>query len=304
MFKHKNLLISLAVATLLAACGGGGSSTPATASTGAGATSQPASGGGGTTTPTPTPTTVAVDNTAMSGDLLMASSQVVVNGNLIPLDAFTTTANGAYGFAQGTNAPLTSFGLRIKPENMNLSGAQSKTVRLAIELLDKATGGTTQKLQMMIDKVNIDVSATNDLTITVPADAKIYAYAMNGSGTGNATVTTAPANLITMTTVPGDTTSQEMQLNLDAAVAAAQAAATDAAGQAAFAAVKDYTNPTTLNLTISNVALKTDANPQVTLSGKDISVTNSGQPSILGGDATAVSGGVSGTICQSCNAPG
>jgi hypothetical protein len=36
--------------------------------------------------------------------------------------------------------------------------------------------------------------------------------------------------------------------------------------------------------------------------GKDITASGSGQPSILGGDATAIStaASISGTVCQSC----
>jgi len=235
----------------------------------------------------------------MAGDLVLDSDQVLVNGQLLPYSAFVSadpTSNGLYG-----SQALASFGLRIKPENFAAAG-ETKDVRIGFELLDKATGGTTETLQIIIDKVTVSVSATNDLTVKIAADATMYAYAKNAGGMANATVTAVPAGLITLAATPGDPSSQTLVLDVSGAVTAAQGAAT--ANAAVFNAVKDYTDRLTVNLTISNVALKSSAVPPVTLAaGKDIAVTGSSQPSILNGDATAkaAAASISGIVCPICN---
>jgi hypothetical protein len=316
MFKHKNVFISLAVAALLAACGGGSDSTPAatTASASTATTAKPAATTPAATTPAATtpaatppaanpPAAVTVDNTMMSGDLQLASGELLVNGQQLPYSAFVdpgATSNGLYGFQT-----LSTFGLRVKPENFAVSPTnESKTVRLGFELLDKSTAGTKETLQIIIDKVTVTfVAATGDLTVSIPADAKMYAYAKNVSGTANATVTTVPANLVSLTAIPGDTTSKALTLDVAGAITAAKTAA--AANAAVFNAVNDYTDRLTLNMTISNIALKSAATPPVALAaGKDIAVTGSGQPSILNGDAAAkaAAASISGTVCGGCNA--
>jgi hypothetical protein len=314
MFKHKNVLISLAVAALLAACGGGSDSTPAT--TTAAATTTPAATTPAATTPaatTPAATTppattppattpVTVDNTMMSGDLQLASGELLVNGQQLPYSAFVdqgATSNGLFGFQT-----LSSFGLRVKPENFAVSATdETKTVRLGFELLDKSTAGTAETLQIIIDKVTVSVSATTgELSVSIPADAKMYAFAKNVAGTANATVTAVPAGLVSLTAIPGDATSKALTLDVAGAINAAKAAA--AANAAVFTAVNDYTDRLTLNMTISNIALKSADTPPVALAaGKDISVTGSGQPSILNGDAAAkaAAASISGTVCGGCN---
>src|SRR5438270_823526 len=119
MFKDKNALISLAVAVVLAGCGGGGGGgTPTTASTTSTTTTPP------TTPPVTQPTTpppVVVDESLMAGFFALVSNQIMFDGIAITTDQFadaTATPKGAYGFAKGTNAPLQTFGLRLRPEDM------------------------------------------------------------------------------------------------------------------------------------------------------------------------------------------
>jgi hypothetical protein len=308
MFKHKNVMISLAVAALLAACGGGSdSSTPAAATATPAATTPaattPAATTPAATTPAATTPVVTVDNTMMSGDLQLASSELLINGQQLPYSAFVdagATSNGLYGFQT-----LSTFGLRVKPENFKVSPTdETKTVRLGFELLDKsATPGSKETLQIIIDKVTVTyVAATGDLSVSIPAGAKMYAYAKNVAGTANATVSTVPASLVSLTAIPGDTTSKALTLDVAGAITAAKTAA--AANAAVFNAVNDYTDRLTLNMTISNIALKSAATPPVALAaGKDITVTGSGQPSILNGDAAAkaAAASISGTVCGGCN---
>jgi hypothetical protein len=269
MFKHKNVLISIAVAALLAACGGGGGGTPTTAST--------------STTITTTPP-VVVDESLMEGFLQLVGNQVLFDGIAITTDQFadtTATPKGAYGFAKGTNAPLQTFGLRVRPEDMAIAAGQSKTARLAFELKDRAAG-SAQGSQVLIDQVQISVSATNQFTVTVPATAKLYVYVNNGTGqSATVTASSLPADLVKLTTITGDASSYGLTLDLDAAATAALAAAQgDTVKLAAVNSWKDAAGEFDLNATVSNVTLKkVDGTPLV---GAAITVTGSGQPAVNG----------------------
>jgi hypothetical protein len=277
MFKDKKVLISLAVAVFLAGCGGGGGGTPSTASTTTTTTTT-------TTTPPVTPPVVVVDESLMSGFLQLVGNQVLFNGIGITTDQFANAAatpKGAYGFAEGTNAPLQTFGLRVRPEEMAVEAGQSKTARLAIELKDRAVGGL-QTMQLMIDQVTISVSATNQLTVSVPATAKMYVY-INNAGGQNATVTVPnlAADLVQLTTIDGDASSHGLSLNLDAAITAAiNAAQGDTAKLTVLNSLKDFIGEFDMNATVSNVVLqKTDG---TALAGASITVTGSEQPAVNG----------------------
>jgi hypothetical protein len=279
MFKDKNVLISLAVAALLAACGGGGGgSTPAsTASTSTTARTS-------TTTPTTPAPTIVVDESLMAGFMLLVGNQVLFDGTGITTDQFSNTAatpKGAYGFAKGTNAPLQTFGLRVRPEDMAIDAGQTKVARLAFELKDRAVGGV-QVAQLMIDQVTISVSATNQFTVSVPATAKMYIYVNNASGqNANLTVGSLAADLVKLTTISGDASSHGFTLDLDAAVTAALAAAQgDTAKLAVFNSLKDFAGEFDLNATLSNVAIHKEDG--TTLAGAAITVTGSGQPAVNG----------------------
>jgi hypothetical protein len=281
MFKDKNALISLAVAVVLAGCGGGGGGgTPTTAST----TTTTTTSTTATTPPVTTEPTVVVDESLMTGFFALVGNQVMFDGIAITTDQFanaSATPKGAYGFAKGTNAPLQTFGLRLRPEGMDIDAGQSKTARLALELKDRASGGL-QTLQVMIDKVTISVSATSQVTVTVPADAKLYLYAKNSAGqSANVTAANLSADMVKLTAITGDTTSHGFTLDLDAAVTAALGAAQgDTAKLAVVNGLKDFAGEFDMNVTLSNVAIqKSDATPLV---GAAITVTGSGQPAVNG----------------------
>jgi hypothetical protein len=279
MFKDKNALISLAVAVVLAGCGGGGGGgTPVTASTTTTTTA---------TTPTTPPVTtpvVVVDESLMAGFFALVGNQIMFDDIAITTDQFadaTATPKGAYGFAKGTNAPLQTFGLRIRPEDMGVDAGQSKTARLALELKDRATGGL-QTLQVMIDKVDIAVSATSQVTVSVPASAKLYVYAKNSAGQStNVTVSNLAADMVKLTTISGDASSHGFTLNLDAAITAALAAAQgDTAKLAVVNSLKDFAGEFDMNVTLSNVTIKKVDG--TALAGAAITVTGSGQPAVNG----------------------
>jgi hypothetical protein len=286
MFNHKNVLTSLAVAVVLAGCGGGGD-TPATVA----ATTTAAA----TETVSPTPPTdntppVVVDESIMTGHLVLVGNQVLFDGIGITTEQFadpTTTITpykgaGAYGFTKGDNAPLQSFGLRVRPEGMAIDAGQTKRARLALELKDRAVGGV-QVAQLLIDQVDISVGATNELTVSVPATAKLYVYVNNSAGqSANLTVSSLPADLVKMTTIADDSFSSGLTLGLDAAFASVMAAAQgDTTKLAVFNSLKDFAGEFDMKATVSNVVIQkgSDNTPLV---GAPITVTGSGQPAVTG----------------------
>jgi hypothetical protein len=278
MFKHKNAFISLAVAVVLAGCGGGGGGdTPATASTTTTTTTT-------TTTPPVTPPVVTVDESLMTGSFTLVGNQILFNGIGITTDQFANTAatpKGAYGFAEGVNAPLQTFGFRVGPDGMDTDAGQTKVARLALELKDRATGGV-QTMQVLIDQVTISVSATNQLTVSVPSTAKAYVYVKNSAGqTVNQTAVNLAADMVKLTTISGDATSHGLTLDLDAAITAAVNAAQGDTGKlAVLNSLKDFAGEFDMNVTLSNVAMKkTDGSA---LAGAAITVTGSDQPAVNG----------------------
>lgn len=275
MFKQKNALIAIAVAMLVAACGGGGGDDPPANN------NPPAQNPGGNNPPG---NGNPVDTVPMVGFLTMTANQVAFNGStkLIGLDAFKAVApeTGAYDIAKGTNAPFKTFGIRVYPGFMGPN--QTKVVRVAIDATDTVGGAAAQSFKLLIDQVEIAVGATPDaLTVTVPATAKAYVYARTATGTtvNAVSATPLPVDLVTLAnTIPGDSDSRLLDINVDAAVASAKGASTDPV----FIALPDFKGRFTFNATISNVELRRGDGTTVE-QGASIDVTGSGQPAVTGG---------------------
>jgi hypothetical protein len=264
MFKHKNALISLAVALLVAACGGGGGgdTAPATPPANTGGNTDP---GGNVQAPQADP---------LAGHLTLSANQVAKNGALISLSDFANP--GAYGIAPGTAAPIESFGIRVLPA---LEANQSKTVRVAVDLTDSATGAP-QALKLLLDKVTFAVDANNVLSVTVPADAKAYVYAKNSAGTVNASSTGALGSVVHLVDgIPGDTASRVLTVNIDEIVGKVKA--TPGTAQPVFAALPTMVGKFAMNVTLSNVTLQSEA--EVASAGETVDVTGSGQAPVTGG---------------------
>lgn len=264
MFKHKNALISLAVALLVAACGGGGGGDTAPAT-------PPANTGGNTDTGG---NVQAPQADPLAGHLTLSANQVAKNGALISLSDFADP--GAYGIAPGANAPIESFGIRVLPA---LEANQSKTVRVAVDLTDSATGAP-QALKLLLDKVTFAVDANNVLSVTVPADAKAYVYAKNSAGTVNASSTGALGSVVHLVGgIPGDTASRVLTVNIDEIVGKVKA--TPGTAQPVFDALPAMVGKFAMNVTLSNVTLQSEA--EVASAGETVDVTGSGQAPVTGG---------------------
>jgi hypothetical protein len=284
MFKQKNALISIAVALLISACGGG-SDDPALSNT----TQPPASG----TTPPPssgnTPP-ATIDETLMAGNLQLQDPAVIFNGTPIRVDQFEPNAglpNGAGSFERGTNAPIQTFGLGVKPEEMAADGAgQTKRARLAIDMTEEAAtvgaGEEAEVLQFMIDQVDLAVSGTGELSATIPSTAKLYVYTKNSAGaTANMTVTDLPANAVRVVDVPDVFESRAITVDYDALFTRLlEAAQGDTAKLAVFNSVKDFKGTFGMSPTISNVAIQKPGDAPAV--GAPVTVTNSGQPAVTG----------------------
>jgi hypothetical protein len=285
MFKDKNALISLAVAVVLAGCGGGGGDggTPATAST----TTTTTTSTTATTPPVVTEPVVVVDESLMQGSMTLVENLLMIDErndlafNLAQFNDTTRTPAGAYEFDRGTNAPIQSFALRLRPEQMDIAAGQTKVARLAFEMKDRAVGGV-QALKVLVDQVEIAVSASNQFTVSVPATAKAYVYVVNKDGqSANVTASSLPANLVKLTTINGDTTSHGFTLDLNAAITAALGAAQgNTTALAAVNSIKDMNGAFDTNFTLSNVLINDKAGAP--LVGASILVTGSGQPAVNG----------------------
>jgi UDP-N-acetylglucosamine transferase subunit ALG13 len=283
MPNMKNVAISIAVALAMAACGGS-SSDPVEPVV------PPAAPGGDTppttppTTPPETPPTTPPADATIQGDLTLAN-HVLFNGIGIDYAVFNNVELGAYGFERGTSAPLQTFGLRVRPNtNMWSGGAQSETVRIAIELADVASG-TGQLIQLLIDQATLSISAAGALSVAVPDASRAHVVVRNSAGeTVTAHSGSLPANVVRLTTVDvADPTSQGLTVDLDAAMAAAIAAAPEAQRPALLAA-RDVVGRFNLRMTVSGLSL---IGPTGTaLVGQAITVGT--QPVVNGGGVTGL----------------
>lgn len=301
MFKQKNVLISLAVAALLTACGGGGGSdstdTTTPPATTPPATTPPATTPPATTPPATTPpdTATPVDQTTMKGFLQLVGDELVFSTTTITVAQLQNEGNGfpqgVGPFARGTNAPLQSFGIRVMPEEMSSPDVvEAKRVRMAFDLTEEANsagvGETAESLQLMIDQVDISVSASNaatepnKLSVTVPSTAKLYVYIKGATAAPvNLTVSGLPANVIKLNNIAGDPFSKAFTLDLEALMThiLATAQGTDLAAAQSVAA---FVGTFSMKTTVSNVSMKR-ANAAA-LTGPSITVTGSNQPAVTG----------------------
>jgi hypothetical protein len=275
MLMKKNALISIAMVLALAACGGGsdGGDPPQTTNPPAGGNPPP----GGDNPPS------NVDDTVMEGHLMLVGDQVLFNGIGITLEQF---ANGAYGFAKGTYFPLETFGLRLMPTEMTVPDGQSQRARVAVELVDSAADGQ-QAAQMMIDEVDMEVDAAGAWTVSIPPTATLYVFARDAAGqTANIAVTNLPADLINLTAIDGDSTSNGFTIDLDRAFEQVVAGA-PAEDQAVFNSVIGFTGDFNMRTTVSNVEIRSQSG-DAPLTGASITVTGSGQPAVTGAGVQGV----------------
>jgi hypothetical protein len=72
------------------------------------------------------------------------------------------------------------FGMRISPEDMAADGqGQTKRVRVAVDMTEEAAtvgGGEAEVLPFLIDQVDLGVSGTGQLALTVPSRARLFVY--------------------------------------------------------------------------------------------------------------------------------
>ncbi|WP_211455038.1 hypothetical protein [Collimonas antrihumi] len=145
-------------------------------------------------------TPVTLDTSTLntpSNYLSIQNDQIALNGTTYTLSQFTSglTVTGA------TQASLDTVGFTFvvhgTPIPVNASGVKATTVGMALELTD--TGASGRVLQMSIDTVNIAVDASNQVSASVPAGAKVYIYGKTASGvTANLTLNNVAANSISV----------------------------------------------------------------------------------------------------------
>lgn len=270
MFKRKNVLLAVAVSVLLAACGGSDDPAPS-ASTGG--TNTPA--GGGNTT---------VDNSLLAGTFTNVGDQLLFSETIITSAQLASFPGDAGPFAKGTNSPLSQFGIRLTPLNTATAAGQSKTARVGMELVERAAsvgaGEQAETFQIMVNQVTMATDAAGALSVAIPAGSRAYIYYRPKTGAA-INVNVDAAGLVSLAPVDGDTTSNMLVFNLEAAV-------TRALGSAAgLGTLKEIAGKFDTRATVSNVAM-TRADETTPLTGTAITVTNSGQPAVTGSGVAGV----------------
>lgn len=277
MFKTKNVMLAVAVSMLLAACGGGSDSPSSSVGTGTGTGTGTGSGN----------TAAAAD--ALRGSLVNVGNEIEFSDVGITTTQFSTLAGGVGPFARGTNAPLTNFGFRIAPQNMDGAAAQSKTASVSFDLSEQASsvgaGETAEALQILIDKVTVNAAADGTFSIADTAGSKVYVYYKPATGT--AAVTSAAANgLVTIKPVAGDTTSNILSVDLETAVTRAIAASTGATATT-MNQIKNSAGLFNMKAVLSNVHMF-KADGTTTMDSTGVTMTQGGQISAAGGSASGV----------------
>ncbi|HVL75320.1 MAG TPA: hypothetical protein VM406_04835 [Noviherbaspirillum sp.] len=209
--------------------------------------------------------------------MVLAANQVLFNGNGIGYEAFSTS--GAYGQAPGTNAPLSSFGLRVYQEGM---AGQSNTVRVALEM-DQTDGSAL--LQMLVDRATLSISETGALSITVPDNANAYVVVNDGAG-NSATVSTSEIadNVIRFAPIADDPTSFGLIVDVDAIATAAAAASPQAA--TALQTLRTLAARYDMRMAITGVGLRSSGGNDLTAGTTPITVGD--QPAVSGGGVAGV----------------
>lgn len=134
--------------------------------------------------------------------------------------------------------------------------------------LEMAETGTTRKLQVILDQANLSV-ANGQLTVTVPAGAKLYAYGQTSSGaSANLTLSNDVANQLITTSGSNLTFNATNVLNSIVAKVGAQSGSP-------FANLLNAKGTFTLKVVVSNLPIQSATAGAV--KGLAVSVTGSGQ---------------------------
>ncbi|AIY41108.1 hypothetical protein LT85_1950 [Collimonas arenae] len=161
------------------------------------------------------------------------------------------------------------------PIPKNGSGAMTTRISLGAELTD--TGNSGRVLQFILDQADVTVDSNQQLSISVPAGAKLYIYSRTSHGVG--------ANM----TLPNVTAKQFVSIanneltfsvgNILQRIFAAVQAQSSSSGQAT-PSLQNITGTFNLKLVVSNLAIQSQESGAVT--GFSIMVGGSNQPAVNG----------------------
>jgi hypothetical protein len=213
---------------------------------------------------------VTLDPTTLNNPtnyLSILNDQINLNGTAYTLGQFTSglTVTGA------TQASLDTVGFTCAvngtPVPADANGVKTTTVGMGLELTD-ATG---RVLQVEIDTVTISVDASNKISISVPATAKVYIYGKTASGvTANITLNNVAANSVSVDT------NNAVSFNMGLLFSKLLGASTSSV----FTNLQNVKGTFNVKFVMSTLDLRTQNATPAT--GLAVSVTGSGQPPVSG----------------------
>lgn len=176
-------------------------------------------------------------------------------------------------------ATINTISVQVDPNDMKPdTGTRTIPVSVAFQLSD--TGGSGQLLQLEIDKVNLSINAQNQVSASIPSDAKLYVFGRNGAGASTTlTLTNLPGDLVTATsTAPATPTSSPTNvITINTGAALAQAVAANSAVFSGFQTIKGKLD---MKLVMSNVDMRQAG--KLPVPNLSVLVNGADQPAVSG----------------------
>jgi hypothetical protein len=225
---------------------------------------------------------------ATSSDILLSTSKQFQNPSAPLLDVtagtkFLALEGDSLSF-NGTAVSLATLATGISVDNFTSLGIQFDTSRgsvvntsvgMFLELSEQA-GGDDRKLQIMIDKVNVAVSAAGAISIAPATTAKVYVYGHTSNGTD------INLTLNDLTFKPLTVVDNKISLNFDAIVNKVLASSSNTTATTASKFTNIAGNFNT-KIVVSNLNIRHDTTEGAAFDSFTVSVNGSSLPTTMTG---------------------